>query len=114
MASNINSEIIAQTENFIAWKADEPDGETTYHLDINNITVHFFIEEWEDFLSFSKGLLSVSFEGTGVIYEDENYYADCEKIENDQQLLYSLEVSGATIYLFEEDWNEFIDLLKQL
>ena len=41
--------VIAETDNFLAWRAEEPD-ETTYHLDINNVTVHFFKEEWEEFL----------------------------------------------------------------
>jgi len=31
-------------------RAEEPDGETTYHLELGTITVHFFREEWEEFL----------------------------------------------------------------
>jgi hypothetical protein len=38
----------------MAWKADEPDGETTYHLELNNITIHFFNEEWEEFLQLAR------------------------------------------------------------
>ena len=45
---------MAETENYMAWKAEEPDGETTYHLELNNITLHFFTEEWEEFLSLMK------------------------------------------------------------
>lgn len=41
---------IAETDNYLAWRADEPDGETTYHLELNNITLHFFKEEWQEFL----------------------------------------------------------------
>lgn len=44
------TEVIAETDNFLAWRADEPDGESTYHLELNNLTVHFFAEEWEEFL----------------------------------------------------------------
>jgi hypothetical protein len=44
------TETIAETDNFLAWKADEPDGETTYHLELNNVTLHFFKEEWQEFL----------------------------------------------------------------
>jgi hypothetical protein len=47
---------IAETENYIAWKADEPDGETTYHLELNNITLHFFEEEWTEFLALAEKL----------------------------------------------------------
>ena len=45
---------IAETENFIAWKAEEPDGEVTYHVELNNVTVHFFEEEWTEFLELVK------------------------------------------------------------
>ena len=38
---------IAETENFLAWRADEPDGESTYHLELNNVTLHFFKEEMQ-------------------------------------------------------------------
>ena len=46
-----------ETESFIAWSADEPDGETTYHLELNNVTVHFFHEEWQEFLKLVRGLV---------------------------------------------------------
>jgi hypothetical protein len=47
---------LAETENYLAWKADEPDGESTYHLELNNVTLHFFTEEWEEFLDLVKTL----------------------------------------------------------
>jgi hypothetical protein len=48
---DFKTQIIAETDNmhYQVWKADEPDGETTYHLELNNVTVHFFTEEWEEF-----------------------------------------------------------------
>lgn len=48
--------VIAETENYLVWTADEPDGETTYHLELNNVTVHFFAEEWKEFLDLVKSL----------------------------------------------------------
>jgi len=42
---------MAETENYLVWQADEPDGETTYHVELNNITLHFFKEEWDEFLA---------------------------------------------------------------
>jgi hypothetical protein len=58
--SNKNEEprtdTIAETENFIAWKAEEPDGEVTYHVELNNVTVHFFEEEWTEFLELVRSL----------------------------------------------------------
>jgi len=50
------TETIAETDNFLAWKAEEPDGETTYHIELNNVTVHFFDEEWKEFLQLVKNL----------------------------------------------------------
>jgi hypothetical protein len=41
---------IAETDNYLAWRAEEPDGETTYHLELNNVTLHFFKEDWQEFL----------------------------------------------------------------
>jgi hypothetical protein len=49
-------ETIAETDNYIAWKADEPDGETTYHIELGLVTVNFFKEEWEEFLRLVKML----------------------------------------------------------
>jgi hypothetical protein len=47
---------LAETESYLAWKADEPDGETTYHLELNNVTLHFFKEEWDEFLELIHSL----------------------------------------------------------
>lgn len=44
------TQTIAETDNYMAWSAEEPDGETTYHLELNNVTLHFFQEEWSEFL----------------------------------------------------------------
>ncbi|MBE9524885.1 MAG: hypothetical protein IMY76_07280 [Chloroflexi bacterium] len=48
---------VAETVNYIAWIAEEPDGETTYHLELNNLTVHFFEEEWREFLDLARTLV---------------------------------------------------------
>lgn len=48
--------VIAETDNYLAWQADEPDGETTFHLELNNVTLHFFQEEWDEFLKLAKDL----------------------------------------------------------
>lgn len=59
MSNNHNepkTETIAETDNFFAWKAEEPDGETTYHIELNNVTVHFFEEEWREFMQLIRDL----------------------------------------------------------
>ena len=44
----IKTTTLAETDNYIAWRADEPDGESTYHLELGNVTLHFFREEWDE------------------------------------------------------------------
>lgn len=51
------TKVLTETNNFIAWKADEPDGEVTYHLELNNVTLHFFEEEWKEFLDLARALV---------------------------------------------------------
>jgi hypothetical protein len=51
------TDVIAETDNYLAWKADEPDGETTFHLELNNVTLHFFQEEWDELLRLARLLL---------------------------------------------------------
>ena len=48
------TETLAETDNYLAWKADEPDGETTYHLELNDVTLHFFREEWDEFMALMR------------------------------------------------------------
>jgi protein-tyrosine phosphatase len=43
-------EILAETDCFNLVRTEEPDGETTYHLEMGNVTVHFFREEWDKFV----------------------------------------------------------------
>ena len=48
--------ILAETESLSAWLAEEPDGEPTYHLELGSVTVHFFHEEWLEFLALAAEL----------------------------------------------------------
>lgn len=49
-------EILSESENFSLWRAEEPDGEMTYHLELGTVTVHFFREEWDEFLGLMEGV----------------------------------------------------------
>jgi len=46
----IKTETIAETENFLIYSAEEPDGETTWNMELGTVTLHFFQEEWREFL----------------------------------------------------------------
>ena len=50
------TDVIAETDEYMAWRAEEPDGETTYHLELNSVTVHFFQEEWDEFINLARML----------------------------------------------------------
>lgn len=47
---------IAETDSYAVWSAEEPDGETTYNLELNNVTIHMFEEEYKEFLELAKKL----------------------------------------------------------
>ncbi len=51
---DMNTDTLAETANFIAWKATEPDGEVTYHLELGTVTLHFFLEEWKEFVELAR------------------------------------------------------------
>lgn len=50
----VQTSTVAETSNYMVWKADETDGEVTYHLELGSVTVHFFLEEWKEFLELIK------------------------------------------------------------
>ncbi len=49
---------IAETENYMAWEVKDLDGETTFHLELGIATLHFFREEWDEFLQLMKDAAS--------------------------------------------------------
>ena len=50
---------LVETEDSFFYTAEEPDGEITYHLQINNVTLHFFMEEWQTALDFLKKVVEI-------------------------------------------------------
>jgi len=53
---NIAVETLAETERYTVWRAREPDDEIQYHLDVENVTLHFFQEEWDELIDLMRGL----------------------------------------------------------
>jgi len=51
--------IVESNDNF-AYIAEEPDGENTYHLQLNNVTLHFFTEEWQNTISFLEKVINAN------------------------------------------------------
>jgi hypothetical protein len=58
MSENLDPKVttIAETDSYAVWSAEEPDGETTYNLELNNVTIHMFEEEYAEFLELVKKL----------------------------------------------------------
>ena len=52
----IKTTIIAETQNYVIYTAVEPDGEITYNVELGTVTLHFFKEEWEEFLRLVRAL----------------------------------------------------------
>ncbi len=46
----IPTKTLSETEHYMVWLSEEPDGETVYHIDLGPVTLHFFREEWQEFL----------------------------------------------------------------
>ncbi len=53
---DIPVQTLAETENYIAWRSDEPDGEAVFHIEFGSVTVHFFQEEWDELLDLMAAL----------------------------------------------------------
>lgn len=91
--SEPKTDTLAETDNFHAWLAEEPDGETTYYLQVGRATINFFQEEWDQFLDLIR---------------------DIDKIQPDDEQLYRLEFDNVDVWMDEEDWREFKNLAKAL
>lgn len=94
-SSDIPVNSLAETENYTAWSADEPDGERTYHLELGPVTAHFFQEEWDEFIEMIRG-------------------AAQEAPSQDEEEDIEVELDWGSLYFTREEWEEFQSLVKQL
>lgn len=53
---NIPTNTISETENYVIWTSEEPDGETVVHVELGAVTLHFFREEWDELLELFDNL----------------------------------------------------------
>jgi hypothetical protein len=53
---DVHTSTLGESENFVAWSSLEPDGETSYHLELGAATLHFFHEEWVELLALLQGI----------------------------------------------------------
>lgn len=46
----IEVEPLVETENYAVLRAKGEEGEVVYHVELFNVTLHFFEEEWQEFV----------------------------------------------------------------
>lgn len=51
MDNEVPTDTLAETDNYVAWISEDSEGELIYHLELNNVTLHFFREEWQELLA---------------------------------------------------------------
>ena len=56
MPDDVSTKTLGETQNYLAYQAEEPDGEVTYHVELGQVTLHFFKEEWEELLELIRSL----------------------------------------------------------
>lgn len=49
MNDDIKLEPLAETENFMVYTTADEENETIYHVEVFNITLHFYEDEWNEF-----------------------------------------------------------------
>lgn len=79
---------LAETQDFSIWQAEEPDGETTYHVELGIATLHFFREEWEELVE--------------LIAE-----------ERGEEEVYDLELEMVTVHFPQAKWEKFKTLIEE-
>lgn len=52
--SDASNRAIAETEHYMVWEVQAPDAETTYHVELGAATLHFYREEWAEFLQLMR------------------------------------------------------------
>jgi hypothetical protein len=55
--SDVPMTVLQETENYSVWQAKEPDGEITYHIELGQVTLHFFADEWQEFKQLLEPVL---------------------------------------------------------
>ncbi len=96
----INVETLTETDNYAIWRADDPD-EVTYHVEIGPVTLHFFNEEWDEFVELIRESANVA--------NEPNEDADDEEGED----AIAIELDWGSLVFTMEEWAEFLTLIEQ-
>lgn len=50
MDDEVRIEPLVETENYEVVRVTDPEGQVVYHLDLFNLTIRFFEDEWDEFV----------------------------------------------------------------
>ncbi len=100
----INVETLAETENYAIWRAEDPD-EMTYHVEIGPVTLHFFNEEWDEFVQLIR-------DAAGVANEPAEGGDDAD--DEDTEDAIAVELDWGSLVFTMEEWTEFLTLINQV
>ena len=87
------TETLAETDHFMAWRANEPDGETTCYLQLGRATINFFMEEWDELLAS---------------------IAELKQAKANEEGMFAVSFDNVDVWMDNEDWTEFLQLLRDL
>lgn len=48
LGDDIELELLAETDNFAVLRGEDLDGEEIYYIEMPSVTLHLFLEEWEE------------------------------------------------------------------
>jgi hypothetical protein len=51
-----DNEVLAETENLIAWRSEEEEMGYVYHVELGSISLHLMPEEWDELITLIKSL----------------------------------------------------------
>ncbi len=55
MNDNPQVQMLGETQDYAVWVSEEPDNDSViYHIELGNITIHLFPEEWEEFVDVMR------------------------------------------------------------
>lgn len=56
MNDELETDVLAETENFAVWRSEEEDEGYIYHVELGGVTLHIRAEDWEEVLTLFKSI----------------------------------------------------------
>lgn len=61
----LGMETLAETEHFTLWRSTGDDGQSFFHLELGNVSIHLTEEEWEELVELVEQAVD-ALEGGGI------------------------------------------------